>query len=568
MFLSRVIAVASLLVAMPAYALNIKTPDRIENGAIIPIEVLPQNPLTSGQQLELLVDGQLAAQLKVVSGKITSLDTRVKGTRNASVVTARVLANGSEREKGSWTLNVVVPARMDTTLTASTSVKAKSVKGGVRVLINSANGFSGTLVLQGAGFHVHITSGPAMSRNPLVGLKGDISGPVTATIDGQSVRVAQSAVPVSTTASPTPPAAAAPSNSAPATARIKSTRQVTDEIKARYERKISAARDACESGKSSCETRCAAEALAQVLARTGDTTAHLRCTSACNEESESCEQGIADLEQEKRDAIADARNPSNQSGGGSGPTGTIGSAQLISLSPPGNARSRNECIRFKWLREALPRVTAPGLAVPAWEDPDFFGTSRKHTDYRQQKVLVASNTCKEDLIVAAFSCYEVSEAGSSVLRKTGFSGFWNMNLHHYEAPGYKYLDVAVENIRDLGKRGSFKRQAISVFYGAWPRSEITKNPSSGPLSNLSWMYPMPGDRLTPAGEVLGRRHVALDNLAKKVLGIDGDPVQRAPGTRFHGWVDRGVGIPDKKYRRPGEKNCAAFRASSVWNSTQ
>lgn len=338
MLLGRVVTLVSVLAAAPVHALTIKAPESAENGAVIPVEVLPTSPLTSGHQLELLVNGQLAAQLKVVTGKVTAFQTRVKGTRNETVISARVLVNGGEREQGARTVKVVALAPASGAATPIENLKVRTLSGEVKVLVASANGYSGALVLQGAGFRAEVIGSSHLARNPFVGLKGDIAGQVTASIDGQSVSVAQASPPPSAATSPTPPAAATPSTAAaPVAASGKSTKQIADEIGARYDRNISAASEKCKSDMDSCETSCSAQALISVLSKSGNPTQHLECTNQCGKQRDRCNEQVKELKREKRQAIADALAPpapQAPSSSASSAGTSSGSSSTLSLPKP------------------------------------------------------------------------------------------------------------------------------------------------------------------------------------------------------------------------------------------
>lgn len=183
MSLNRIVVLFSLLVATPVHALTIEAPNRIENGALIPIKIFPTKPVTPGQQIDVLVDGQVAAKLKVLTGNVTSLEVRVKSLQKGSVVSARIVENSNEREKASQKLNIGYGVRTNTTLTRANSVKLKTSKGSAQVLVMSQNGFLGTLVLKGSGFHVQVTSGPAMTMNPYIKLAGSIEGELTSSVE-------------------------------------------------------------------------------------------------------------------------------------------------------------------------------------------------------------------------------------------------------------------------------------------------------------------------------------------------------------------------------------------------
>jgi predicted secreted protein len=179
--------VAAMLVIFPAHALTVKAPDMAENGAVVPVEISLSAPLGAGQQLELIVNGEMAARVKVGKGKLRSFHTRVKGSRVNTNVSARVLANGRELDTGSRNVRVTMPAPVGGTPSAAGPIKIRSSGGSATLLIASQNGYAGTLVLSGADLQVEIVGSTSLSKNPLIGIRGDFSGNVTASINGQTM---------------------------------------------------------------------------------------------------------------------------------------------------------------------------------------------------------------------------------------------------------------------------------------------------------------------------------------------------------------------------------------------
>lgn len=186
MLLSRVMIGFLVFIGLPTYAMTIKAPDLAENGAVIPVTVNLDKPLTAGQHLDLLVNGALAAQVKVVQGKITAFATRVKGSQNNTTIAARVIANGSELDSASRNVSVSITPPVGGSPTSVGLMKVRAQNGDLKVLMNSENGFAGTLVLQGAGFRVEISGSSVISKNPLIGVNGDFSDQITASIDGRT----------------------------------------------------------------------------------------------------------------------------------------------------------------------------------------------------------------------------------------------------------------------------------------------------------------------------------------------------------------------------------------------
>lgn len=186
MFLSKVLIIFLLLVVAPVFAIQISAPDRAENGAVIPVAIKLDKPLLAGQQLDLLVNGETAAQVKVVSGKLSAFSTRVKGSQNTTTVAARIHANGSELDSASQNITVTITAPMVSSPTVASIMKVKAQNGEIKLLMTSENGFAGIIFLQDTGFHVEISGSSVISKNPYISANGEFSDQATASFIAQS----------------------------------------------------------------------------------------------------------------------------------------------------------------------------------------------------------------------------------------------------------------------------------------------------------------------------------------------------------------------------------------------
>lgn len=178
----------ALLAASPVNAMRIKAPNIAENGSVIPVEISLDQPMTAGQHLDLLVNGDLAAQVRVVEGKLTLFSTRVKGSQNNTAIVVRVIANGREIDSASRNVAVTVgdPVRAGGPSTPSEAMRVRTQTGDIKLLMDSANGFAGTLVIQDAGFRAEISGSAVISKNPYIYVKGEFSDRVSASINGRT----------------------------------------------------------------------------------------------------------------------------------------------------------------------------------------------------------------------------------------------------------------------------------------------------------------------------------------------------------------------------------------------
>ncbi len=186
MFLSKLLVFILALAGMPAYAMTIKAPDIAENGAVIPVEILPDRPLTAGQRIDLLVNGEPVAQVRVITGSLSAFSTRVKGTQLNTTISARVIANGGEIDAASRNIAVTISVTASGAPTVVGDMRVRALNGDLKVLMTSENGFSGILILQDTNFRVEISGTAGIARHPMVGVKGDFTDQATASMDGQT----------------------------------------------------------------------------------------------------------------------------------------------------------------------------------------------------------------------------------------------------------------------------------------------------------------------------------------------------------------------------------------------
>ncbi len=180
MLQSRALAAILMLAGVPAHAMTIQAGNLAENGAAIAVEFKPDRPLTAGQRLDVLVNGELATQVRIVSGTVTTFSTRVKGPQGNTTVTGRVVANGSVLDSGSRNIRVIGPVPSSGPATAPASVRVRNLQGRVAVLLSSENGFSGTVVFQGSNFRAEVTGSPLLSKDPLFQIRGEFTGQIAA----------------------------------------------------------------------------------------------------------------------------------------------------------------------------------------------------------------------------------------------------------------------------------------------------------------------------------------------------------------------------------------------------
>lgn len=344
MFISRSLIVFLALAGIPAYAMTIKAPDIAENGAVIPVEIKLDKPLTAGQHLDLLVNGTLAAQVRVVEGKLSAFSARVKGAQNNTTIAARVIANGSELDSASRNTKVTIIAPAGGSPTVVGDMKVRVQSGDLRVVMVSENGFSGPLVLQDSGFRAEISGSSALAKNPFIGVNGKFSNQLTVSIDGLHQAAAKPVNPPVASATAPPSftlespdyqpnrsSASAVSGSADvaphaipvakagqaAIVPSLSESAAAERVAKSYDERIAAAYGQCNSSKNSCDTGCAAGAVVgflSALADQGESAGEAgrqiqQCSDGCDEAKRSCEQQISSLEQEKSQAVAEAKAP-------------------------------------------------------------------------------------------------------------------------------------------------------------------------------------------------------------------------------------------------------------------
>jgi hypothetical protein len=356
MFLSKWLIATLALAGVPAYAMTIQAPNIAENGAVIAVSIKLDKPLLTGQRLDLLVNGELAAQIRVVEGRLSSFETRVKGSQSNTTITARVIANGSELDSASRNVALTIAATVSGSPTAVGAMKTRARNGEIKLLMDSENGFSGTLVLQDTGFRAEVSGTSLIARNPMIGVSGEFSDRVTASIDGQEQQAAAKpmvqfekgplaigkrhnengsllaevrkpetrASQVATTSTKKNADAAEARRLAEAAeakrqeyangAVVESAQQAVARITKDYDQRISTAYEQCSASKDSCDTGCTAGAAVSLLsvwagkgAGANEASVQIQqCSDRCKEAKNSCDQQVSALEQEKKQAVAKA----------------------------------------------------------------------------------------------------------------------------------------------------------------------------------------------------------------------------------------------------------------------
>lgn len=213
----------------------------------------------------------------------------------------------------------------------------------------------------------------------------------------------------------------------------------------------------------------------------------------------------------------------------SGSASLGGTVELVWLTPPGNLKSRNECLKVEWITAPLARDKAGDTKLI---DPKFFGNGHD----LQQRQLVVYSICAENIVLTAGSCSEDTMLKSAEHVGTSF----NTNFINRGVATDVRLLVASEYSTD-SRRGEDKRHAPrKVFVGALLRSDLIG--ASG---------------YTEGGESHARKVQALLANARVVLGI-------APGQNVSGksWS------PNNRSQGAGVKSCSSFTAEAAWNSTR
>lgn len=167
-----------------AHALELVVPTPVVNGAVIPVSIRPSGPVTAMQRIELEVNGELAAQARVIQGSLSAFQTRIRATRASTVVVARVVGSGGVLDSASITLEVRTPAPRPDQPTLAKQIVGKAANGEASYLVRSESGLSGVMSVRDGGFFVEVRGSTLLSSNPVFKLNGTFSDQVTATIDG------------------------------------------------------------------------------------------------------------------------------------------------------------------------------------------------------------------------------------------------------------------------------------------------------------------------------------------------------------------------------------------------
>jgi len=186
MYLIRSLILLLLFYCAPVFALNLKAPDIAENGAVIPITVGLDNPLVAGQELDILVNDEVAARFRVFEGQTTSLSTRVMSFQRSASVSASVIDINNRREidRADKTIKVTIPSsphKGDPTVIGKLRERIKN--GQYKALLSAGNGFIGTLDLKGSGYHAAFIGSRIITKNPYLGVNGNFSDKLASIVD-------------------------------------------------------------------------------------------------------------------------------------------------------------------------------------------------------------------------------------------------------------------------------------------------------------------------------------------------------------------------------------------------
>jgi len=184
MIRGRLLAAALVLATSPVYAMQITTPNRAVNGAVIPVHIKLGSPLRAGQSLEVRVNILKAAEVKLIRGTITSFDLRVRSSRNKAKIECIVRDGGTVTERATRVVPVTAPARFGKSSKNIDRIRKKNRNGTLSVLVSSRDGFTGNLYLNGQDFQAEIFSGIGLSKNPVIKVTGSVSGNVTVATNG------------------------------------------------------------------------------------------------------------------------------------------------------------------------------------------------------------------------------------------------------------------------------------------------------------------------------------------------------------------------------------------------
>lgn len=138
------------------------------------------------------------------------------------------------------------------------------------------------------------------------------------------------------------PAREAGERAAKAAAVMAEARQTPeDRLRKNYDQRITAAREQCTASKESCDSGCTGVAVVGLLtmfaskgAGADEASAQIQqCSNRCDGAKSSCDEQVSSLEQEKSQAIADARNPPRPTASSSGiAQAPVGSLQGICVA--------------------------------------------------------------------------------------------------------------------------------------------------------------------------------------------------------------------------------------------
>lgn len=143
----------------------------VENGAIVPLGVTFDPPLMTGASARILVNKEVAYEIQILEGVLSTFNTRLLFPSNPTVVTVEC--------PGCVGVNYESEVRLIVPLHANSSPPAaiKAVKGSnnIRFLVTADSTTYGNFIVSGNGFKVKVLLSKFVVKDPFFGFVGSIS---------------------------------------------------------------------------------------------------------------------------------------------------------------------------------------------------------------------------------------------------------------------------------------------------------------------------------------------------------------------------------------------------------
>lgn len=179
-FISRLLALNFLFSLNAISAISIRAPDVGVNGQSVPITSVFNPGLSTGERAVLYINGKEALVMEGKKGTTTEVQTRFKLPEQTKITITRTSVDGKSEESTKSVVmdagSALFPDVADTI--NSGSLRYKFGDDGLKILIDSKNGFANSINITDSGFSLSVTGSSQISSPVYIMIKGSFTSNV------------------------------------------------------------------------------------------------------------------------------------------------------------------------------------------------------------------------------------------------------------------------------------------------------------------------------------------------------------------------------------------------------